>query len=111
MRMPEAFKAAPRPVAAAKKKPPPGRLRARAVGITLKLLIDEGLLWPGENVLSVEYKGVVTLATLTNDGRIVAKCALPNRPSRCSHCEELKCCSGSFFCVSGGWKGGGGLST
>ena len=34
---------------------------------------------PGENVLSVEYKGATNLATLTPDGRI--KCVVrPRRP-------------------------------
>lgn len=44
-------------------------------GITLGLLIKEGLLWPGKDVLSVEYKSVMTYATLTQDGQIVCKVA------------------------------------
>ena len=35
-------------------------------------LIDEGLLWPGEDVLSVDYKQQQTLATLTADGKIAS---------------------------------------
>ena len=46
-----------------------GKSRAGG-GITLKLLIDEKIVFPGENVLSVEYKGATNLATLTSDGRI-----------------------------------------
>ncbi|KAL4450629.1 hypothetical protein ABPG77_000985 [Micractinium sp. CCAP 211/92] len=39
-------------------------------GITLRLLIEEGILQPGHNVLSVDYKGMKQLATLLADGRI-----------------------------------------
>jgi len=39
-------------------------------GITLRLLIDEGILQPGDNVLSVEYKSSMTYASLERDGRI-----------------------------------------
>ena len=39
-------------------------------GITLGLLIDEGILAPGENCLTVEYKSSMTYATLMPDGRI-----------------------------------------
>ena len=39
-------------------------------GITLRLLIDEGILQPGDNVLSVEYKSSMTYASLESDGRI-----------------------------------------
>ncbi|KAK9843826.1 hypothetical protein WJX81_007876 [Elliptochloris bilobata] len=46
-----------------------GKSRAGG-GITLRLLIDEKIVAPGENVLSVEYKGATNLATLTPDGRI-----------------------------------------
>lgn len=38
--------------------------------ITLKLLIDEGFIKPGEDVLSVEYKGMSHTGTLLADGRI-----------------------------------------
>lgn len=44
--------------------------KPRAGGITLKLLIDEGILEPGENVLTVEYKSSMTSASLAGDGRI-----------------------------------------
>lgn len=43
-------------------------------GITLKLLIDEGILWPGENVLTVEYKSNITYGSLAECGRI--KCTI-----------------------------------
>jgi len=46
-----------------------GKSRAGG-GITLKLLIDERIVLPGANVLSVEYKGATNVATLTADGRI-----------------------------------------
>jgi len=52
-------------------KPKPGVARGpRGQAISMKTLIDEGLLWPGENVLSVDYKQTTTLATLTPEGRI-----------------------------------------
>lgn len=38
----------------------------------LQTLIDEGLLWPGEDVLSVDYKQQQTLASLTPEGKIAA---------------------------------------
>lgn len=43
-------------------------------GITLKLLIDEGILFPGENVLTVEYKSNITYGSLAECGRI--KCII-----------------------------------
>ena len=49
-----------------------GKTRQGA-GITLGLLINEGIIQPGENVLSVEYKSVMTQATLTADGQIICK--------------------------------------
>ena len=49
-----------------------GKTRAGA-GITLGLLIKEGIIWPGTDVLSVEYKSVMTYATLTPDGQIICK--------------------------------------
>jgi hypothetical protein len=38
--------------------------------ITLRLLIEHGLLSPGPEVLSLEYKGLVTTGCLNADGRI-----------------------------------------
>jgi hypothetical protein len=38
--------------------------------VTLKALIEEGLLAPAEDALTMEYKGTITHATLTADGRI-----------------------------------------
>ena len=52
---------------------PAGRPRPGG-GITLKLLIDEGILVPGENVLTVEYKSNVTYGSLAECGRI--KCTI-----------------------------------
>ena len=46
-----------------------GKARAGG-GITLRLLIEEGILAPGEDVLSVEYKSSMTYASLAPDGRI-----------------------------------------
>lgn len=38
--------------------------------VTLKLLIEEGMLTPGTDVLSLEYKGFITSGSLIPDGRI-----------------------------------------
>jgi hypothetical protein len=38
--------------------------------VNLKGLIDEGLMQAGDDVLTVEYKGTLTHASLTHDGRI-----------------------------------------
>jgi hypothetical protein len=46
--------------------------------ITLKLLIDEGVMVPGEGVLSMEYKGTSQTASLDPEGRIVT--SLGGRP-------------------------------
>ena len=40
----------------------------------MKLLIDEGILWPGENILTVEYKSNITYGSLAECGRI--KCTI-----------------------------------
>lgn len=42
----------------------------RAGSITLKLLIDDGLISPGKHVLSVEYKTMTHVADLTDEGKI-----------------------------------------
>jgi ribosomal protein S18 len=53
--------------------------------LLVQTLIDEGLLWPGEDVLSVDYKQQQTLATLTADGKIASSskraclCAMTQR--------------------------------
>ncbi|KAK9809210.1 hypothetical protein WJX72_011487 [[Myrmecia] bisecta] len=60
------------PKPAPKKRAPTGKPRAGG-GLSLKLLIDEGILWPGENVLSVEYKATMTYASLTEEGKILCK--------------------------------------
>ncbi len=51
-----------------------------AAGGWAQTLIDEGLLWPGDNVLSVDYKQTTTLATLTPEGRIFCHSAPPPPP-------------------------------
>lgn len=57
-----------KPAAAAAK---PRRAPKRPAGlVNLRSLIDEGLLTPAEDVLTVEYKGTITHATLASDGRI-----------------------------------------
>eukprot|EP00882_Tetradesmus_deserticola_P016798 GHRQ01017962.1.p2 GENE.GHRQ01017962.1~~GHRQ01017962.1.p2 ORF type:complete len:105 (+),score=10.53 GHRQ01017962.1:237-551(+) len=53
--------------AAAKHKRAPKR---PAGLVNLKGLVDEGLMQPGDDVLTVEYKGTLTHASLTHDGRI-----------------------------------------
>lgn len=53
--------------AEAKKRKGGGR---RAGGITLKLLIEDGLISPGKHVLSVEYKTMTHVADLTDEGKI-----------------------------------------
>ena len=58
-------------VCAAAGRPRPGG------GITLKLLIDEGILFPGENCLTVEYKSNITHGSLAECGRI--KCTIAGR--------------------------------
>ena len=42
-------------------------------GITLGLLIKEGIIWPGQDVLTVDYKNATTSATLTEDGLILCR--------------------------------------
>jgi hypothetical protein len=54
--------------AAAVKRPPPKR---PAGAITLGTLLEEGLLRAGPEALSMEYKGTLTFAALTEDGRIL----------------------------------------
>ncbi len=44
-------------------------------GVSLGLLLEEGLLAPGDGVLSVDYKQRRTLADLCGDGRIKCACA------------------------------------
>eukprot|EP00878_Enallax_costatus_P026482 GHUV01028420.1.p1 GENE.GHUV01028420.1~~GHUV01028420.1.p1 ORF type:complete len:115 (+),score=12.67 GHUV01028420.1:1006-1350(+) len=49
----------------------PRRAPKRPAGlVNLRSLIDEGLLTPAEDVLTVEYKGTITHASLAPDGRI-----------------------------------------
>ncbi|GMH32362.1 hypothetical protein BSKO_00196 [Bryopsis sp. KO-2023] len=55
--------------AAAPKKRPRGG-GTRPGGVSLKLLIDEGILTAGEGVLSLEYRGLHEKADLQHDGRI-----------------------------------------
>ena len=58
---------------------PPRRGRG---GVSLGLLLEEGLLAAGDGVLSVDYKQRRTLADLCGDGRI--KCACAGLSSRCA---------------------------
>ncbi|KAL6782160.1 hypothetical protein ACKKBF_B10890 [Auxenochlorella protothecoides x Auxenochlorella symbiontica] len=51
---------------------PTTRARARRGAITLKYLIDKGVLEPGKDVLSLDYKDLRQLASLESDGRIHA---------------------------------------
>ena len=48
----------------------PSSSRPRPGGVTLKLLIDEGLLLPGAAVLNLEYRGLQEAGDLLADGRI-----------------------------------------
>eukprot|EP00877_Chromochloris_zofingiensis_P004264 jgi/Chrzof1/13839/Cz08g14140.t1 len=41
--------------------------------VTLRALIDEGLITPAEDVITMEYKGTITHASLADDGRIAWK--------------------------------------
>ncbi|KAK9805105.1 hypothetical protein WJX73_008354 [Symbiochloris irregularis] len=54
---------------APKRRAPSGKARVGG-GISLRLLIEEGLLTPGEGVLTSEYKGANMIANLNADGRI-----------------------------------------
>ena len=47
-----------------------GQPKPRMGNITLKMLLDEGLVLSGDNNLVSEYKGVTQLASLRPDGRI-----------------------------------------
>jgi len=63
------------PAPAAARPPPAFKPAARRGGgrggiITLAHLIDDGIIEPGEDILSVEYKGSTHIATLLPDGRI-----------------------------------------
>ena len=62
MRFVSALVTHPNPWCAGKSRP--------SGGITLRLLMEEGILEAGEEVLTVEYKGQTTKGTLTEDGRI-----------------------------------------
>ena len=48
--------------------------------MSLSLLLHEGLLAPGDGVLSVDYKQRRTLADLCGDGRIKCACAFCRPP-------------------------------
>eukprot|EP00884_Botryococcus_braunii_P019406 jgi/Botrbrau1/6149/Bobra.331_2s0039.1 len=64
---------------APKKRATTGKPRAGG-GISLRVLIEEGELRPGNGVLSVEYKGFLTHADLAEDGRIV--CVLEGKEAQ-----------------------------
>lgn len=48
----------------------PRKASARGGSISIKLLIDEGIIQPGVGVLSMDYKGVSHTADLLTDGKI-----------------------------------------
>lgn len=52
------------------KKKQPKASGVRPGSVNLKVLIDEGILFPGEDVLSLEYRGIRETADLHGDGRI-----------------------------------------
>ena len=91
---------------------PPARGGARAgrVGtVSLALLIEEGFLEPGEDVLSVEYKGETYYGNLLPDGRISCPRHLPHSvnepyesPSRFS--VEIKQITNPTRKADDGWK-------
>jgi hypothetical protein len=54
----------------AKSKPAKPRKPGGKAGITLRMLIEEGILEPGHDVLTVDYKGMTQVASLMPDGRI-----------------------------------------
>jgi proteasome lid subunit RPN8/RPN11 len=67
------------PPAAARPPPAPKPAVRRGGGrggiITLAHLIDDGIIEPGDDVLSVEYKGATHIAALLPDGRISCRIA------------------------------------
>jgi len=63
-------------------RPAPSRRGRGRGGVSLGVLLEEGLLLPGTGVLSVDYKQRRTLADLCGDGRIKCACA---RPCQSSH--------------------------
>ena len=73
--------------------PPPRRNRGRG-GVSLGLLLEEGLLLPGTGVLSVDYKQRRTLADLCGDGRIKCACASSDshHHPKTSRRSTLLCC-------------------
>ena len=66
------------------------RPAARRPGVTLKRLVDEGVLVPGEGVFRCEYKGMVSVGELTEDGRISWEGLMFDSPSAWSiHLKRL----------------------
>ena len=57
-----------------------GQLRPKPGSISLKMLVEEGLVLAGENNLVSEYKGVTMLASLRADGRITCVVRALARP-------------------------------
>jgi hypothetical protein len=71
----------------------PRRAPKRPAGlVNLKGLIDEGLMQPGDDVLTVEYKGTLTHASLTHDGRIRWKGVLSWTQEACSSSSSSSTC-------------------
>ena len=59
---------------AARRAAPPRKGGGGRGGVSLQLLLDEGLLHPGNRVLTVDYKQQRTHADLCEDGRIRCRC-------------------------------------
>ena len=100
------------PTATIPARPPPrsgGARGGRAGGMSLALLIEEGILEPGEDVLTVEYKGEKYYGNLLPDGRITCPRHLPRSvqepfesPSRFS--VEVKQILNPSRKADDGWK-------
>lgn len=98
--------AAPKQQGGARKAP-----KRPAGTVTLRGLIEEGLLMPADDVLTVEYKGMITHASLTAEGRIRFKGELWYTYLFCSCCSPLEISSRKCaqHTVGGYWGAAGGL--
>ena len=79
-----------------------GQPKARMGNITLKMLLDEGLVLPGENNLVSEYKGVTQLASLRPDGRIACIVRSPSSLAALRIGLQVVTGTGILRVVSGG---------
>lgn len=87
--------------AATTKSGAPRRAPKRPAGVvTLKGLIEEGLLAPADDVLTVEYKGMISHASLTASGQIrfKGKQGARQHPS-CQACKAVLGVGGWWECV------------